>query len=127
MVTSQNMNKGTHSGRIARTEPQSDWDSLSLTKGIPKDKKGIFPLPIGTKTSHCSEPGVEGTAQEGRTVDAWFPQHKVTWRRGRTREKKEARETLISDEPHTRPIIEQILMHTTWSLWKAPTKKVGEE
>jgi hypothetical protein len=110
MATSQNMKKGTRSGRIARPEPQSDWDSFSLTTGIPKDKKGIFPLPTGTTTSHRTELGVEGTAQEGRTVEALSPQQQIPQRRGRPRKNKEAGETRISDEPRTRPIVEQLLM-----------------
>jgi hypothetical protein len=73
METSQNMKKGTRSGRITKPEPQSDWDSFSLTTGIPKDKKGFFLYP-GTMTSHCTELGVEGTMQEGRIVEALSPQ-----------------------------------------------------
>jgi hypothetical protein len=74
MLTSQNIKKGMQSGRIAITEPQSDWDSFSLTKGIPKDKRGIFPFPVGMMTSHHAEPRVEVTVQEGRTVKSLSPQ-----------------------------------------------------
>jgi hypothetical protein len=99
METSQSMKKGTHSGRITRPEPQSDWDSFSLTTGIPKDKREIFPLPTGKTTSHRAELGVEGTAQEGRTVEVLSPQQQIPQRRGRPRKNKEVGETQISDEP----------------------------
>jgi hypothetical protein len=85
MVTSQRINKGVKSGRITRPEPQSDWDSFSLTTGIPKDKRGIFPLPAGTTTSHCVEPGVEGTAQEGRKKKPCLP-NKDTSEKGQAKE-----------------------------------------
>jgi hypothetical protein len=111
MATSQNKKKGTCSGRIARPEPQSDWDSFSLTTGVPKDKKGVFPSPMGTTTSHHAKFGVEGTAQEGRTTEAPFPQQHIPQRRGRPRKNKEAEEIQISDEPCARPIVEQLLMH----------------
>jgi hypothetical protein len=74
MVTSKNIRKGTQSGIIARSEPQSNWDSFSLTKGIPKDTNGFFPLPTGMMTSHHVEPGDEGPAQEGNIVEARPPQ-----------------------------------------------------
>jgi hypothetical protein len=45
METSQNIRKGMRSGRSTRPEPQSDWDSFSLTTGIPKDPKGVFLFP----------------------------------------------------------------------------------
>jgi hypothetical protein len=61
MVTSQRIKKSTCSGRIVRPKPQSDWDSFSLTIGIPKDKRGIFPLPMGMMTSHHIELEGEGT------------------------------------------------------------------
>jgi hypothetical protein len=70
MVTSQIINKAMRSGKIARLKPQSDWDSFSLTTGIPKDKRGIFSLPTGTTTSHHAEHGVEGFTQEGRAMEA---------------------------------------------------------
>jgi hypothetical protein len=54
METSQDLKKGTRSGMITIPEPQSGWDSFSLTTGILKDKKGSFPLPTGTMKSHCA-------------------------------------------------------------------------
>jgi hypothetical protein len=74
MVTYQNMKKGTHSGRITRLEPQNDWDSFSLTTGITKYKKGIFPSPTRMTKSHRTKLGVEGTVQEGRIVESLSPQ-----------------------------------------------------
>jgi hypothetical protein len=110
MVTSQNMKKGTHSGRITRPEPQSDWDSFSLRTGIPKGEREIFPSPTGTTTSHRSGLGKEETAQEGRMVEALSPQQRIPQRRGRPRKNKEVVETKLSDEPHARSIAEKLLM-----------------
>jgi hypothetical protein len=55
MATPQNTKKGTHSGRITRPEPQSDWDSFPLRKGIPKEEREISPSPAGTTTSHRTQ------------------------------------------------------------------------
>jgi hypothetical protein len=95
METSQNMKKGTRSGRIARPQPQSDWDSFFLITGIPKDEREIFPSPAGTTTSHHAGLGKEETMQEGRKVDALSPQQWIPQRRGRTRKNKEFVETQI--------------------------------
>jgi hypothetical protein len=110
MATSQNIKKGTRSGRITRPEPQSDWDSFSLTTGIPKDKRGFFLYPRERHITPCTELGVEGTAQEGRIVEALSPQQHIPRRRGRPRKNKEVGETRISDEPRARSIVEQLLM-----------------
>jgi hypothetical protein len=68
METSQNIRKGARNGKITKPKPQSDWDSLSLTTGIPKDTKGVFLLLAEMMISHYTEPGVEGPAQEGRIL-----------------------------------------------------------
>jgi hypothetical protein len=110
MMTSQNKKKGTRSSKIAKLEPQSDWDSSSLAAGVPKDKNGVFPSPTGTTTSHHVELGVEGTMQEGRVEKAPFPQQHIPRRRGRPRKNKEVEEIRISDESRARPITEQLVM-----------------
>jgi hypothetical protein len=93
MATSQNIRKGARSGRISRPEPQSDWDSFSLTTGIPRDTKGVFPLPVETMISHRVEPRVEGPAQEGRILEAMSPQQQIPQRRGKPKKNKEVGET----------------------------------
>jgi hypothetical protein len=110
METSQNIRKGARSGRITRPEPQSDWDSFSLTTGIPKDTKGVFPLPAETMISHHAEPGVEGPAQEGNILEALSPQQQIPQRRGRPKKNKEVGETRIPDEPRRRSVAEKLLM-----------------
>jgi hypothetical protein len=89
MATSQNKKKGTCSGMISIPDPLSDWDSFSLIVGVPRYKKGIFPLPMRMTTSHHVELGVEGTAHEERIVEAPFPQQHIPQIRGRPRKNKE--------------------------------------
>jgi hypothetical protein len=110
METSQNMNKGTHSGRITRLEPQSDWDSFSLRTGFPKGEREIFPSPTGMTKSHLSGLGMEETTQEGRTVETLSPQQWIPQRRGRPRKNKEVVETKLSDESRAQSIVEKLLM-----------------
>jgi hypothetical protein len=93
METSQRINMGVRSHRIAISKPQSDWDSFSLTRVIPKGKRGVFPLPMKMKTTHHVEPRVEGTTHEGRIVEAPSPQQHILQRRGGPRKNKKARET----------------------------------
>jgi hypothetical protein len=66
MVTSQSIRKGTQSSIIARSKPQNDWESFSPAAGIPKDVKGVIPLPAEKTRSNHTEPEAEGFAQEGK-------------------------------------------------------------
>jgi hypothetical protein len=94
MENFQSINKGARSGIISKPDPQSDWDSFSLTTGIPKDKRGISSLSAGMTTSHHTEPGVEG-----RPLGSPSTQQNIPQRRGRSRKNKKARETKFPDKP----------------------------
>jgi hypothetical protein len=110
METSQNIRKGVRSSRMARTQPPKDWDSFSLTIGIPKDPKGVFPLPAKPMISHRAELRVERPEQAGRIVEALSPQQWISWRRVRPKKNKEAEETRTLDEPYARSCAEKLLM-----------------
>jgi hypothetical protein len=133
METSQNIRKGMRSGRSAKPEPQSDWDSFFLTTGIPKDPKGDFPLPAEMMISHCTKAGVEEVSQEGRTLEALSSQQQIPWRRGRPRKNKETEEIQVPNEPRTRSAIEELLMRaiqlepvegTSREIWSR-TRRIG--
>jgi hypothetical protein len=111
MATSQNIRRGAKSCRITRPEPQSDWDLFLLTTVIPKDPKGLSPLPAEMMISRSTKPGMEGLAQEGRTLDSLSPQQEIPRRRGRPRKNNEARETRVPNEPHARSVAKELLMH----------------
>jgi hypothetical protein len=88
MVTSQSIRKCTQHIIIARSKPQNDWESFSPATDIPKDAKGVIPLPTETIKSNRVELEVEGLAQGGKTVEAPYPQQQIPWRRagqGKTR------------------------------------------
>jgi hypothetical protein len=90
MATSQRIRKGMQNNRIARSKPQNDWDSFSPVAGIPKDVKGDIPLLAEKTRSNRTEPEAEGFAQEGKMIEASFPQQKIPRRRGRLRKNKDA-------------------------------------
>jgi hypothetical protein len=98
METSQSIRKGTQSSKIARSKPQNDWESFSPAAGIPKDVKGVIPLPTEKTRSNHAEPEAEGFAQEGKTVEAPSPQQQMPRRRGRPRKNKEVVEARFSEE-----------------------------
>jgi hypothetical protein len=73
MATPQNIRKGTRSGRSARLEPQSDWDSFLLTAGFPKDPKGDFPLCAERVISHLCRGHIGRDCAERRSVGSPVP------------------------------------------------------
>jgi hypothetical protein len=113
MATSQNVRKGTQSGRSARNETQSDWDSFSLIAGTPKDPKGFSLLIMEARISHRSEPGVEdATHQEGNMLEGLSPQQQMPGRRGNPRKNKEVGETQVPNKPRARSTGKELIMHT---------------
>jgi hypothetical protein len=77
MVISQSIRKGTQRSIIVRSKPQNDWESFSLVEGIPKDAKGVIPLPIETIKSNRAEPEAERLAEGGKIVEALSPQKQI--------------------------------------------------
>jgi hypothetical protein len=65
---------------------------FSPATNIPKNAKGVIPLPIETIRSNCVEPEAERLAQGGKIVEASSPQQKIHQRRGRPKKNKEVGE-----------------------------------
>jgi hypothetical protein len=74
IATSQGVRKGAWRSKISRSKPQNNWDSFSPATAIPTDVKGVIHLPTEKTRSNHAEPEVEGFAQEGKTVEASYPQ-----------------------------------------------------
>jgi hypothetical protein len=128
MATSQSIRKGTWSSRIARSKPQNDWESFSPATGIPKDAKGVIPLPTETIRSNRAEPEAERLVQGGKTVEAPSPQQQIPRRRGRPRKNKEVEEARVSEESRARSVAEELLMHAIrWSPLEDRATKAGAE
>jgi hypothetical protein len=66
METSQSIRKGSQSSMIARSKPQNDSVSFSPVAGIPKDVKGVIPLPTEKTGSNCVEPKEKDLNMKGR-------------------------------------------------------------
>jgi hypothetical protein len=62
MVTSQSISKCAKSTIISRSKPPNDWESFTPAAGIPKDVKGVIPLPTEKTRSNCAESVVEDFA-----------------------------------------------------------------
>jgi hypothetical protein len=60
METAQSVRKGAQRNIIARSKPQNDWESFSPTTNIPKDVKGVIPLPAEKTRSNRAEFEAEG-------------------------------------------------------------------
>jgi hypothetical protein len=87
---------------------------LSPATDIPKDAKGVIPLPTETIRSNCAKLEAERLAQGGRIVEASFPQQQIPQRRGRPRKNKEVEEARVSEEPHAKSVAEELLMRAIW-------------
>jgi hypothetical protein len=128
MVTSQSIRKGVRSSRISRSKPQNDWESFSPATGIPKDVKGVIPLPTEMIRSNHVEPEVERLAQGGKTVEAPSPQQKYLGEgagQGRTRKlgKPEFQKSRVPDRwPKN-----YSCAPSSWSLLEDRAVKAGEE